>query len=68
MEVLVAALDTLTGDFLEDRPADAAAYTQRLQTYPETHPSLAVRLRCWISPGPPPPAARSTHGRRLGQP
>ena len=33
---VVTALDTLAAD----RPADAAAYTERLQTYLEAHPSF----------------------------
>ena len=37
---VVTALDTLAADLLEDRPADAAAYTERLQTYLEPHPSF----------------------------
>ena len=37
---VVTALDTLAADLLEDRPADAAAYTERLQTYLEAHPSF----------------------------
>ena len=32
-DAVVTALDTLAADLLEDRPADAAAYTERLQTY-----------------------------------
>ena len=37
---VVTALDTLAADLLEDRPADAAAYTERLQTYLDPHPSF----------------------------
>ena len=37
---VVTALDNLAADLLEDRPADAAAYTERLQTYLEAHPSF----------------------------
>ena len=39
-DAVVTALDTLAADLLEDRPADAAAYTERLQTYLEAHPSF----------------------------
>ena len=37
---VVAALDVLAADLLEDRPADAAAYTERLQVYLEAHPTF----------------------------
>ena len=37
---VVAALDVLAADLLEDRPADAAAYTERLQAYLEAHPTF----------------------------
>ena len=37
---VVAALDSLAADLLEDRPADAAAYIARLETYLEAHPSF----------------------------
>ena len=37
---VVSALDALAADLAEDRPADAAAYTERLQTYLEAHPSF----------------------------
>ena len=37
---VVTAPDTLAAELLEDRPADAAAYTERLQTYLEAHPSF----------------------------
>ena len=37
---VVTALDTLAADLLEDRPADEAAYAERLQTYLEAHPSF----------------------------
>ena len=37
---MVSALDTLAADLLEDRPADAVAYMERLQTYLEAHPSF----------------------------
>ena len=37
---VVSALDTLAADLLEDRPADAVAYMERLQTYLEAHPSF----------------------------
>ena len=38
--VVVSALDTLAAELVEDRPADAAAYTERLQTYLEAHPTF----------------------------
>ena len=37
---VAAALDVLAADLLEDRPADAAAYTERLQAYLEAHPTF----------------------------
>ena len=37
---VVAALDTLAAELVEDPPADAAAYTERLQTYLEAHQSF----------------------------
>ena len=37
---VVSTLDTLAADLLEDRPADAVAYMERLQTYLEAHPSF----------------------------
>ena len=37
---VVAALDTLAVELAEDRPADAAGYAERLQTYLEAHPSF----------------------------
>ena len=37
---VVAALDALAADLLADRPADADAYTERLQAYLEAHPSF----------------------------
>ncbi len=37
---VVTALDTLAAELLEDRPADAAAYMERLHTYLEAHPSF----------------------------
>ena len=37
---VVAALDTLAADFAAERPADAAAYTERLRAYLEDHPAF----------------------------
>ena len=37
---VVTALDDLAAELLEDRPADAASYAERLQTYLEGHPSF----------------------------
>ena len=37
---VVAALDTLVAEFVEERPADAAAYAQRLRAYLEAHPAF----------------------------
>ena len=37
---VVAALDTLAADLAAERPADAAAYTERLQAYLEAHPAF----------------------------
>ena len=37
---VVAALDTLVAELVADRPADAAAYTERLQAYLEAHPAF----------------------------
>lgn len=37
---VVAALDALAADLVENRPADAAAYTERLQSYLEANPSF----------------------------
>ena len=39
-DAVVTALDALAADLLENRPADAAAYTERLQTHLEAHPSF----------------------------
>ena len=47
---VVTALDTLAAELLEDRPADAAAYMERLHTYlvevwPESHwPGFALPI------------------------
>ena len=50
---MVAALDTLAAEFVEDRPADVSAYTERLQSYrrPTRH-SLVAQPRYWTLPGP----------------
>ena len=37
---VATALDALASDLAENRPADAAAYTERLQSYLEAHPSF----------------------------
>ena len=37
---VVTALDTLAAELVEDQPADADAYTERLQAYLEDHPSF----------------------------
>ena len=37
---VVSALDTLAAELAEDRPADAAAYTERLQAYLSENPSF----------------------------
>ena len=37
---VVTALDALAADLVKDRPADAAAYTERLQSYLEAQPSF----------------------------
>ena len=37
---MVAALDTLVAELIADRPADAAAYTERLRAYLEAHPAF----------------------------
>ena len=37
---VVAALDTLVAELAADRPADAAAYAERLQAYLEVHPAF----------------------------
>ena len=37
---VVAALDTLVSELVENRPADAAAHTERLQAYLEAHPAF----------------------------
>ena len=37
---VAAALDTLASELVADRPADAAAYTERLQAYLEAHPAF----------------------------
>ena len=37
---VVAALDTLAADLAAERPADATAYTERLQAYLEAHPAF----------------------------
>ena len=39
-DAVVTALDTLAAELVEDQPADAAAYTERLQAYLEDHPSF----------------------------
>ena len=40
MAEVVAALDTLAAELAAERPADAAAYTERLRTYLEAHPAF----------------------------
>ena len=37
---VVAALDTLVAELVAERPADAAAYAQRLRAYLEAHPAF----------------------------
>ena len=37
---MVAALDSLAAQLVAERPADAAAYTERLQAYLEAHPAF----------------------------
>ena len=37
---VVAALDTLAAELAAERPADAAAYTERLRAYLEAHPAF----------------------------
>ena len=37
---VVAALDELAADLIEDRPVDTSAYTTRLQAYLEEHPAF----------------------------
>ena len=37
---VVAALDTLVAELVAERPADAAAYTERLRVYLEAHPEF----------------------------
>ena len=37
---VVASLDTLVAELVEERPADPAAYVQRLQAYLEAHPAF----------------------------
>ena len=39
-DAVVTALDALAADLTANRPADAAAYTERLQSYLEAHPSF----------------------------
>ena len=38
--VVVTALDTLVAELVAERPADAAAYTERLRAYLEAHPAF----------------------------
>ena len=40
MAEVVAALDTLAAELAAERPADAAAYTERLRAYLEAHPAF----------------------------
>ena len=37
---MVAALDTLVAELVAERPADAAAYAERLRAYLEAHPAF----------------------------
>ena len=37
---VVAALDSLVAELVAERPADAAAYAERLQAYLESHPAF----------------------------
>ena len=37
---VVAALDTLVAELVAERPADAAAYAERLRAYLEAHPTF----------------------------
>lgn len=39
-DAVVTALDDLAVELVEDRPPDATAYAERLQTYLEAHPSF----------------------------
>ena len=39
-EAVVTALDAFATELAADRPTDAAAYTERLRTYLEAHPSF----------------------------
>ena len=42
---VVAALDTLVAELVAERPADAAAYTERLRAYLEAYPAFYGSVR-----------------------
>ncbi len=47
---VVAALDVLATDLVENRPTDAAVYTERLQTYLEAHPAFFGSAAALLDP------------------
>ena len=47
---VVAALDVLATDLVENRPTDAAAYTERLRTYLEAHPAFFGSAAALLDP------------------
>lgn len=49
-EAVVAALDTLAAELTENRPANASAYAERLQTYLETHPDFFGAAAALVAP------------------
>ena len=48
---VVAALDDLVAALVAERPADAAAYTERVRAYLEVHPAFFGRaVVSWTAP------------------
>ncbi len=47
---VVAALDALAAELAAERPADAAAYSQRLQSYLEAHPAFYGSAAALLDP------------------
>ena len=49
-DAVVAALDNLAAELAEERPADAGAYAERLQTYLEAHPDFFGAAAALVDP------------------
>ena len=49
-EAVATALDALAAELADDRPADAAAYSERLQAYLEAHPDFFGAAAALVDP------------------